>query len=142
MEKIPAVFVEGLTDDQRRAYIIADNKLTELGGWDEEILKEELAELDFNGFDISLTGFSFDDDFNEQIESLDVVLEDNSDDLEIPNDPQARLGEVYQLGDHVLMCGDSTNINDVEKLTGKRPIDLVVTDPPYNVAVNKKAGKL
>lgn len=133
MDKVPAVFVEGLTEAQRRAYIIADNKLTELGGWDMEMVRAELQELDGEGFDTDITGF--------ELEAITVTEDMGSDYEEVPGDDyeevpaRVRRGEIWQLGEHRLMCGDSTNRDDVIALMGGATADLLVTDPPYNVAL-------
>ena len=126
LSTVPCVFIEGLTEMQRKAYIIADNRLTELGEWDDVLLNEELENLQLEGFDVDLTGFDFD-----VAEIPDVDFED-----EIPiitEEPTAKTGQVYQLGQHRLMCGDSTKIEDVEKLMDSEKADMVFTDPPWNV---------
>lgn len=133
MDKVPCLRIEGLTDEQIRAYILADNRLAEDAGWDEEILKTELQELKDNGFDISLTGFGIDDiafddiDFSDQDGGIDDLEE------KAQEDPIAISGARYQLGDHILMVGDSTKPEDVKKLMGGASADLCITDPPYNV---------
>ena len=130
MTEVPCLFIEDLTEEQKRAYIIADNKLSEDAGWDMEILKEELTILNDMDFDIELTGFTLNDidiDFEE-----DEVLEDDYE-VEVPEEPKSKLGNIYQLGNHRLMCGDSTNIDDVKKLMNDIKADLFITDPPYNV---------
>lgn len=135
LEKVPCVRVEGLTDEQIRAYILADNRLAEDAGWDQEILKAELQELKDNGFDISITGFGIDDisfddiDFTDQDEGIEDLEE------KAEEDPVAVSGTRYRLGDHILMVGDSTKPEDVKKLMGGATADLCVTDPPYNVAL-------
>ena len=130
MTEVPCLFIEDLTEEQKRAYIIADNKLSEDAGWDMEILKEELTILNDMDFDIELTGFTLNDidiDFEE-----DEVLEDDYE-VEVPEEPKSKLGNIYQLGNHRLMCGDSTSIDDVKKLMNDIKADLFITDPPYNV---------
>lgn len=128
METVPCVFIEGLTDAQRRAYILADNRLGELGEWDMNLVTDELTALADEDFDISLTGFDL---------ALDEPPEVNEDDFdaEPPEEPKAKRGDIYQLGRHRLMCGDSTLIDDVEKLMDGAKADLLLTDPPYNVAL-------
>lgn len=116
--------VEGLTDDQKKKYRILDNKTSEFAEWDFKLLQEELEGLDFDGFDF---GFAFEDDKGEK-----EVVEDDYD-AELPEEPKAKYGDVYLLGRHRLMCGDSTMIDDVEKLMGGQKADMLVTDPPYNV---------
>lgn len=133
METAPAVFIEGLTETQRRAYILADNKLTELGGWDDELVSLELDDLKASGFDIDLTGFSIDDIIISE-ESSPEFTEEQLDDLKASGKaPRIKPGEVWQLGEHRLMCGDSTKAEDVKKLMGGELADLLLTDPPYNV---------
>lgn len=135
MDKVPCVRIEGLTDEQIRAYILADNRLAEDAGWDDDILKAELQELKDNGFDISLTGFSIDDISFEDIDFSDI--DEGIEELEekAQEEPQAVMGTRYKLGDHILMVGDSTKPEDVKKLMGGISADLCVTDPPYNVAL-------
>ena len=110
LKTVPCVFIDGLTDTQRRAYIIADNKLTELGEWDLELLNEELDALADDDFDIDLTGFEGEDDEPE--------IEQDDYEPTVPEKPKAKRGEVYQLGEHRLMCGDSTSADDFAKLMG------------------------
>lgn len=135
METVPCVRIEGLTDEQIRAYILADNRLAEDAGWDDDILKAELQELKDNGFDITLTGFGIDDigfddiDFTEQDEGIEDLEE------KAAEEPIAESGTRYKLGDHILMVGDSTKPEDVKKLMGGISADLCVTDPPYNVNI-------
>lgn len=133
MEEVPCIVLSGLTEAQKKAYIIADNKMALNAGWNEDILKlelENLKELDFN---LELTGFDIDElDDIFQVEEEQEIVEDDFD-IEPPEEPKAKLGDIYQLGNHRLMCGDSTNENDVSKLVGEQKMDLLITDPPYNV---------
>lgn len=130
MKEVPCLFIEDLTEEQKRAYIIADNRLAEDAGWDKEMLKIELEELQNLNFDISLTGFEM-DDFDFGMDETEVI-EDEFDET-VPEEPKSKKGEIYKLGKHYLMCGDSTDINDVEKLLNGAKVDLFLTDPPYNV---------
>lgn len=133
MKTVPAVYIEGLNEIQRRAYILADNKLTELGGWDDQLVSLELDDLKASGFDIDLTGFSIDDIIISE-ESSPEFTEEQLDDLKASGKaPRIKPGEVWQLGEHRLMCGDSTKAEDVRKLMGGELADLLLTDPPYNV---------
>ena len=117
MKKIPAVNVEGLTEAQRRAYIIADNRLTELGGWDMETVRAELEELQADGFDTEITGFGLSDiSFTEDM--APEISEEELGELEEKAPARVKEGDVWQLGDHRLMCGDSTDAKSVEKLMG------------------------
>jgi site-specific DNA-methyltransferase (adenine-specific) len=132
MEEVPCLFVEDLTDEQKRAYILADNKLALDAGWDDEILRQEIKALADLDFDVSLTGFELEDfDFNQ----TDIEFEEDDYDVEekLPEIPKAKYGDIYQLGNHRIMCGDSTSQNDIDKLLDGAVMDLCVTDPPYNV---------
>ena len=129
MKEVPCLRVEDLTETQVRAYILADNKLAEDAGWDDEILKTELLELNDLDFDIELTGFSL-DDFDVDEEPTEIVEDEVP---EVPEEPTSKLGDLYQLGRHRLLCGDSTKYEDIEKLMGGQLADMVFTDPPWNV---------
>lgn len=126
IETVPCVFIEGLTEEQRRAYILADNRLGELGEWDMDLVFNELIELDELGFDVELTGF-------EMPEELPEVVDDDFDEDSVPDEPRTKLGDMWQLGDHRLICGDSTDANVIERLMGGCLADMVFTDPPWNV---------
>lgn len=115
---------EGLTDDQKKKYRLLDNKTNELAEWDFDMLADELEGLDFG--DLQL-------DWGVGQKEPDVI-EDNYDPV-IPEDPKSKMGQVYQLGRHRLMCGDSTNSDDVAKLMNGELADMLLTDPPYNVAL-------
>lgn len=138
MEEVPCIVLEGLTEAQKKAYIIADNKMALNAGWDEELLKIELENLKELDFDLELTGFNIDelDDILGTEEEKEVVEDDFE--IEVPEEPKAKLGDIYQLGNHRLMCGDSTSVEDVERLMGGARVDLLLTDPPYNVAYEGK----
>lgn len=138
MDVVPCVYIEGLTDEQRRAYILADNRLTELGGWDLETVSDELSALRDLNFDITTTGFDIDDILFDEFDEEPLQEEETKEPPEII----ISKGEIYQLGRHRLMCGDSTNANDVAKLMGEETADLLETDPPYNVAVKGTAGTI
>ena len=131
IETVPCVFIEGLTDEQRRAYILADNRLGELGEWDMELVFDELTELDDLGFDIELTGF-------EMPGELPEVIEDDFDESAVPDEPRTKLGDIWQLGRHRLICGDSTDVNVIDRLMDGVKADMVFTDPPYNIASDSK----
>lgn len=131
MKQVPCVCVDDLTPEQVNALRIVDNKSNE-SDWDMEILASELAEVDLSAFDF---------DFGLQDTLSDDVVEDNFEPV-LPQEPKAMLGDVYRLGNHRLMCGDSTSLRDVQKLTGGAQIDLLLTDPPYNVDYQGTAGKI
>jgi len=133
MDKVPTIELKDMTESQKKAYIIADNKLALNAGWDTNFLSLELQELKDQDFDLTLLGF---DD-----KELDALLapettEGLTDEDSVPDtpiEPKTKLGDTYILGNHRLMCGDSTSIDAVDKLLdGQRP-DMVFTDPPYNI---------
>lgn len=133
MEEVPCIVLSGLTEAQKKAYIIADNKMALNARWNEELLKielEDLKELDFN---LELTGFDVDElDDIFQVEEEEEIVEDDFG-IEPPEEPKAKLRDIYQLGNHRLMCGDSTKLEDVEKLMNGNKADMVLSDPPYGM---------
>lgn len=132
LAKVPCIRLAHLTETQRRAYIIADNKLALNAGWDEELLGLELADLGALDFDLSLIGF--DDDELASLMAETTEGETDPDDVpEPPADPVSVLGDVWVMGKHRLMCGDSTSIDAVHKLMEGGKADMVFTDPPYGV---------
>lgn len=140
LEKVPTIELSGLTEAQKRAYILADNRLALDAGWDEEMLKLEFAELEKEGFELSKTGFS-DEEIREMMADLDREVEgvEDVEAPEPPKNPKTKRGEVWILGTHRLMCGDSTSVEDVQEVMGGGGIaDLWLTDPPYNVAYQGK----
>lgn len=142
LSEVPVVVLDYLSDAQRRAYVIADNRLALDAGWDEDMLAAELAELQAEGFDLELTGFDeseIDDLLAGEAEPTDGLTEDDA----VPEarpDPVSKPGDVWVLGGHRLMCGDSTSIEAVEQLMGGKQADLLLTDPPYNVAYEGKTA--
>ena len=133
LTQIPTMVAKGWSEAQKKAYVIADNKLALNAGWDIELLAVELGDLQGFDFDLMLTGFSDD----ELSKLLAEKTEGNTDPDEIPEvsaDPIARPGDVWLMGKHRLLCGDSTSVDDMEKLTGGQLVDMWLTDPPYNVA--------
>ena len=123
LTEVPCVFIEGLTETQRKAYILADNRLGELADWDMELVGLELDALDLDGFDTSLTGFDlFGDD-----EPAEVV----EDDVPKQAEPRCKLGDLWQLGNHRLICGDSTDAVVVDRLMDGAKADIAITSPPY-----------
>jgi len=138
INEVPCVVLNGLTEAQKKAYILADNKLALNAGWNDELLSIELEGLKELDFDIDVIGFSADEldalikvDGNEGLTDEDEVPEP-------PENPVSVLGDIWLLGDHRLMCGDSTSITDVEKLMGGKRADMVFTDPPYNTGMTEK----
>lgn len=138
IKELPCVDASHLSETQRRAYVIADNKLALNSGWDIDMLRVEFDELQEAGFDLELTGFSMDEIADLQIEELTEGLTDEDETPECPDVPTAVLGDIWQLGNHRLMCGDSTSIDAVEQLCDGQLVDMWLTDPPYNVAYEGK----
>lgn len=125
LKEVPCIVADDLTEEQIKAYRLADNKVAELAEWDFDLLGEELDGI----LDIDMCDFGF--EALEDEEEAEVVEDDFE--VELPEEPRAKLGDIYQLGNHRLMCGDSTSITDVEKLMGGDLADMLLTDPPYNV---------
>ena len=136
LEVLPVIEAAHLTETQKRAYVIADNKLALNAGWDDELLRIEFDELSDDGFDLELTGFSLDEIDALQIDEIQDGLTDEDAVPEAPDEPVSKRGDIWILGNHRLMCGDSTSIDDVERLMGGRKADFVLTDPPYNQETN------
>ena len=133
LKEIPTIELSHLTDTQRKAYVIADNKLALNAGWDMELLSLEMGDLRDEGFDLSLIGFNDDELANMFVDKTEG-LTDPDEVPDIPDDPVTVEGDVWLLGKHRLMCGDSTSIDAVDKLVDNEPVDMWLTDPPYNVA--------
>jgi len=135
LDQVPTIDCSDMTESQKKAYIIADNKLALNAGWDNAMLTIELQDLEDEGFDLTLTGFD-----DKELDALLNVIE-GTDGLtdedavpDVPEEPKTKLGDIYILGNHRLMCGDSTSIDAVEKLMNGQLADQLVTDPPYNIA--------
>jgi len=134
IDEVPTIQLDGLSDAQKRAYILADNRIALDSGWDNELLAIEFDALKELDFDFTLTGF----DLSEIMALAPIQLEEGLTDEDavpdVPVEPITKLGDVYQLGNHRLMCGDSTSIDAVEKLMDGQKADMVFTDPPYGVS--------
>lgn len=128
LKTAPCIVADDLTEEQIKAFRLADNKVGEIATWNDELLSLELQELELTDIDMSDFGF-------EDMDTIDLDVDAQEDEYEVPDDLPAKCqsGEVYQLGRHRLMCGDSTKQADVEKLMGGVEADLLLTDPPYNV---------
>ena len=139
LTEVPCVRLEHLTETQRKAYIIADNRLALNAGWDNELLTIELNELLADGFALEILGFDS-DELKTLLDPLEPTegLVDEDHVPEVPEEPKTKPGDIYQLGRHRLMCGDSTSIDAVEKLMDGQLADIFITDPPYNVAYEGK----
>jgi DNA modification methylase len=142
LSEVPCVFVEHLTQAQKRAYIIADNRLALNAGWDVEMLSVEIAELQGSDFDIKLLGFD-DSELNKLLGGIEDVADDDFDvDNELQKPTITKSGDLWLLGKHRLVCGDSTIPDTFDLLMDGKLANLVVTDPPYNVNYKGSAGKI
>jgi len=138
LEEVPTMTAKGWSEAQKRAYVIADNKLALNAGWNDEMLKIELDGLKELDFDLDLVGFS-DDELAKLLQEPEKEgLTDEDDVPEAPEKPITVEGDIWVLGNHRLMCGDSTSIEALEKLCEGQPVDMWLTDPPYNVAYEGK----
>lgn len=142
IKEVPCVFADHLTEAQKKAYIIADNRMAMDAGWDEELLRVEMEALQAEAYDLSLTGFDekeladlFEDDSDVQEDEFDV-------DAELKEPAVTKMGDVWTLGRHRLVCGDSTKPETYEVLMQGQKANLVLTDPPYNVNYEGTAGKI
>ena len=134
--EVPTIELKDLTEAQKKAYVIADNKLALNAGWDNDVLKIELENLQELGFDLDVLGFD--------AKELDALLEpeqiegltDEDAVPETPEEPKTKLGDIYQLGNHRLMCGDSASIDDIDKLLDGAFPNAIVTDPPYGIGID------
>jgi DNA modification methylase len=140
--EVPVIVLDHLTDAQRRALVLADNRLAMSAGWDEEMLRLELEALKEDEFDLDIVGFT-----DEEIKSILAGPEEPKEGLTDPDDvPDERecvvtvAGDLWELGEHRLLCGDAAVLTDVEKVMAGLPADLVFTDPPYGVAVASRVG--
>lgn len=128
--EIPCIIADDLSDEQVKAFRLIDNKAAELASWDIDLLNlelENIKDIDMELFDFQISNI------------LDNVVDDEYE-VELPEDPKTKTGNIYKLGNHYLMCGDSTNTDDVKKLMNNQLADLIVTDPPYNVNYEGKTG--
>ena len=142
IEEVPCVFVDYLTEAQKKAYIIADNRFAQDAGWDEELLRIEIEALQGMDFDVGLTGFN--DDEIADLFAGDDKFEAEDDDFDLSTALEkasfVQRGDIWTVGRHRLMCGDATSAEDVAALMDGKKANLIVTDPPYNVAFESSDG--
>lgn len=139
MQEVPCIRLGHLSEAQKRAYVIADNRLALNAAWDNDMLKLELGDLQLEGFDLELLGFDDKELSDLLAESAEEYPEDaDGEVIEPPAAPVTKLGDIWILGKHRLMCGDSTSIEAIETLCQGQQVDMWLTDPPYNVAYNGK----
>ncbi len=142
IDKVPCVFADHLSEAQKKAYIIADNRMAMDAGWDEELLRVEIEALQAEAFDLSLTGFD-EKELSKLFDDGTEIKEDDFDVDEELNKPTfSKAGDVWTLGRHRLLCGDSTKGESYETLMQGKKANLVLTDPPYNVNYEGTAGKI
>lgn len=145
MDTVPVIELAHLTPIQKRAYILADNRLAENAGWDKELLAVELADLNLSEFDLDLLGFTT-DEIDELLNGDQEGLTDDDSAPEVAEVAVSKTGDVWVLGNHRLLCGDATKPEDYKLLLGSELVDMTFTDPPYNVnyantAKDKMRGK-
>jgi DNA modification methylase len=135
MTEVPVLVLGHLTETQRRALVLADNRLALNAGWDEEMLKVELESLREDGFDLDVVGFT-DEEIEDLLRDPEQVVEGNTDEDDAPELPETAVtvvGDLWVLGEHRVLCGDSTQMETIEKVLAGGLADMVFTDPPYNV---------
>ena len=142
MEEVPCVFVDYLTEAQKKAYILADNRMALDAGWDEELLRIEIESLQGADFDVSLTGFGEDEIADLFAGDGEKDVKDDDFDLSAALEKAAFVerGDIWTVGRHRLVCGDATSAEDVAALMDGKKANLIVTDPPYNVAFRSGSG--
>lgn len=133
MQEVPVIRLDNLTDEQRKAYTLIHNQTTMNTGFDLDILNEELENIE-----LDMSDFGFDIELDD-IEDTEIIEDEVPD---VPEEPKAKLGDIYQLGNHRLMCGSSTDVDMVNKLIDNNKIDLVYTDPPYGINIVNAKGKV
>lgn len=141
-KEVPCVYADNLTEAQKKAYILADNRYAEDAGWDEEMLRVEIEALEGMDFDVSLTGFDDQEISDLFADGESTGAEDDDFDLSDALEKAAFVerGDVWQVGRHRLMCGDATSPEDVATLMDGKKANLIITDPPYNVAFESSDG--
>lgn len=141
IEKIPCVFADHLTEAQKKAYILADNRMALDAGWDEELLRVEIEALQAEAFDVSLTGFD-EKEITDLFKDTQEEVKDDDYDLTAALEKAAfvKKGDLWVVGRHRLLCGDATNAEDVDKLCNGKRVNLILTDPPYGVSFKSASG--
>ena len=142
IKEVPCVFVEHLSEAQKKAYILADNRMSLDAGWDDELLKVEMESLQEMGFDIGMTGFD-ESEIADLFETDTEGEEDNFDvDAELEKPCFSKTGDVWHIGRHTVICGDSTDSETYSRLLGDTKVNLVCTDAPYFVNLQNKSGRI
>lgn len=136
MKEVPVIELSHLTPTQKKALILADNKLALNAGWDTEMLLTEFEELDMEGYNLDLTGFTADEINDMKPEVVNEGLTDEDAVPEVPEEPKTKLGDIWILGNHRLMCGDSNDVISIDKLLHGIAPNAIVTDPPYGIGID------
>lgn len=141
IKEVPCVFVDYLTEAQKKAYILADNRMALDAGWDEELLRVEIEALQGAAFDVGLTGFD-EKELSDLFKGADTEVKDDDYDLTAALEKAAfvKRGDMWAVGKHRLLCGDATSAEDVGKLCGENRVNLILTDPPYGVSFKSSSG--
>lgn len=134
IKEVPCIRLDHLSDEERKAYALAHNKTAEMSDWDFDLLEEELRALGGSGYDMTAFGFEIGD-------TEDMDAEEDDYEPEIPEQPRTKLGDIYKLGEHRLICGDSTKPETLGDLMEGKLASLMITDPPYNVSLGMSNGK-
>ena len=141
-DEVPCVFIDDMTEAQKKAYILADNRMALDAGWDDDLLKVEMESLQDMGFDLGLTGF----DESEIADLFDIDAEGEDDGFDVEEELEkpcfSMPGDIWHLGKHTVICGDSTKPETFERLLSGKTVNLVCTDPPYLVALESSVGKI
>lgn len=135
LDNVPCIIADDLTDEQIKAFRLADNKVSEKAEWDFELLADELDDI----FDFDMSVFGFDDDVTDE---KPAGVEEDDFEAELPEEPNAQPGDIYQLGNHRLMCGSATSYEEIDALLDGAKINLIYTDPPYGMSAVSKSGVL
>lgn len=139
LEKVPCIKADDLSPEQLKAFRLADNKVGELASWDFDKLEQELEDLDSLDLDFEMSDFGF-ENIGGGTENPEIIEDDFNETL--PEEPKAKLGDVYELGGHRLICGDCTDVNVIDKLMDGQKVDLVLTDPPYGISIQHDDGRI
>ena len=140
LKEVPVIIASDLTEEQARAYRLADNKVAEAALWDYDKLDQELAAI----LDIDMSEFGFTDEGDDLLDDPFEIVEDEAPEVDMDAEPVVKLGEIWRCGDHVLLCGDATDEDQVRRLVaeGGGQVDIVITDPPYGIDVVNKDGNV
>ena len=143
MTEVPVIVLDHLTEAQRRALVLADNRLALDAGWDEEMLRVELASLQEDGFDLDIVGFT-DEELEDLLRDPEEARNGLTDEDAVPDEQETAItvpGDVWVMGDHRLLCGDATSMDAIQTVLNGGLADMTFCDPPYNVSYTGKTAK-